>query len=41
MFKLWLFAFRTKASNPSYTETAKNPGFDLLMTSNDYQIEHV
>ena len=33
MFKLWLFAYQTKARNPGNTVAATNPAFDLPMTS--------
>ena len=35
MFKLWLFAYQTKARNPENTVAATNPVFDILMTFND------
>ena len=39
MFKLWLYAYQTKARNPGNAEAAKNSVFELLMTSNDLQVE--
>ena len=41
MFQLWVYVYQTKASNPGNTVEATNPVFDLLMTSNDLQIENV
>ena len=35
MFKLWLYAYQTKAMNPGNKVTATNPVFNLQMTSND------
>ena len=35
LFKLWLYAYQTKARNPGNTVVATNPVFDLLMISND------
>ena len=48
MFKLWLYAYQTKARNPGNILAATNPVFDLLMTflrppttSNNLKIENV
>ena len=38
-FKLWLYAYETKARNPGNTVKAENSLFDLLMTSYDLQSE--
>ena len=35
MFKLWLYAYQTKARSPGNILAAINPVFDLLMTFND------
>jgi len=32
MFKLWLYAYQTKARNPGNTVVATNAVFDLLIT---------
>ena len=40
MFQLWLHAYQTKAKNPGNTVVATNSVFDLLMTSNDNDLQN-